>query len=352
MVTASRIENIKITADTTIKQALKVISNGDLQIAIVVDKKGKLLGTLTDGDIRRGFLKGLNINSTIKSIFFSKPIIAKKSDSKENLLKIALSKRIYQIPVVDHSGKVIDIHILDELIKSKSKSNLVVIMAGGKGTRLRPLTNNIPKPMLKIGNKPILQSIVEKFKESGYKNFVICVNYKSKIIKDYFRDGTKLGVKIEYINEKIRMGTAGGLSLFKKKPKEPFFVINGDLLTNLDFEKMLNFHQEHDSKATMCIKEYNVNLPYGEVKIDNENIFSIKEKPKYKFFVNAGIYILDPKCINLIPNKFYDMPSLFKKIIAKKEKTISFPLGEYWLDIGRTNDFDKANSEYNSIFGN
>ena len=173
---------------------------------------------------------------------------------------------------------------------------------------------------------------------------------QNKIIQDYFGDGSKFGVKIEYIREKTRMGTAGALSLFKKKIKEPFFVINGDLLTNLDFEKMLDFHYEHNSKATMCVKEYNIDLPYGEVKLNKENIISIDEKPKLKFFVNAGVYILDPECIKLVPKKFYDMTSLFKKILSNKKKTISFPLGEYWLDIGRHNDYNKANLEYNSIF--
>jgi len=346
------IKKIKILENTKIRQALKVLSIGGLKIAIVLDKKGKLIGTLTDGDIRRGFLKGLNLSSSIKSIFFKKPVVAKKNYTKEKLLKIALSKKIYQIPVVDNNGKVLGVHVLDELIKSKHKSNLVVIMAGGRGLRLRPLTKNIPKPMLKVGNKPILQTIVEKFKKSGYGNFVICVNYKSKIIQDFFGNGSKFGVKIEYIHEKTRMGTAGALSLFKKKTKEPFFVINGDLITNLDFEKMLDFHHEQNSKATMCVREYNIDVPYGEVKLDKEHIISIEEKPKYKFFVNAGVYILDPKCINLVPKKFYDMTSLFKKIIANKNKTTSFPFGEYWLDIGRLNDYNKANLEYNSIFHN
>ena len=343
------IEKIKIAEDSSIKQTLKVISDGTFQIAIVVDKKGKLVGTLTDGDIRSGFLKGLNINSSVKSIVNKNPIIVKKTETKEKLLKIAISNKIHQIPVVDKNNKVIGIHIIDELIETKDKSNKVVIMAGGRGMRLRPLTKNIPKPMLKIGNKPILQTIVERFKESGYENFVICVNYKSKIIKNYFGDGKNFGVKISYIQEKTRMGTAGALSLFQKKPNKPFFVINGDLLTNLDFDKMLDYHIHHNSKATMCVTEYNLDSPYGEVKLDDKNIISIEEKPAHKVFVNAGVYILNPECIDLIPRKFYDMPTFFKKIIKKKIKTISFPLGEYWLDIGRSNDLKKANDEYKLV---
>ncbi len=346
----NKVDKIKITKQATIKDALKAISDGDLKIAIVIDKKGKLLSTLTDGDIRRGLLKGLNIESKINSISLRKPIVAKKNYSREKLLKIALSNKIYQIPVVDENRRPIGIHILEELIESKIKSNKVIIMAGGKGSRLRPLTKNIPKPMLKVGQKPILQIIIEQFKDYGFKNFILCVNYKSKIIKNHFSDGSKYGVNIEYINEKKRMGTAGSLSMFKKKPKEPFFVINGDLLTNLDFSKILDFHYEQKSQATMCTKEFNIKSPYGEVKLSEENIVTLEEKPIHKIYVNAGVYILDPKCLELVPKKYYDMPSLFKKIIKNNKRTISFPLGEYWLDIGRTDDYKKAKLEYYSIF--
>ena len=298
------IEKIKILSDTKIKKALEVISETGLKIAIVVDENNKLIGTLTDGDIRRGFLKGLDINNSIKTIFAKKPVTAKISDSKEKLLKIALKKQVYQIPVVDNNFNVIDVHILDDLLKIKKKQNKIIIMAGGRGMRLRPLTKNIPKSMLKVGGKPILQNIIEKFKNLGYENIILCVNYKSKIIKEYFGDGKRFGVNIDYVNEKERMGTAGALSLLKKKPTEPFFVVNGDLFTNLDFEKMLDFHNFNKSKATMCVSEYNIESPYGEVRLNNENILSIEEKPTYKMFINAGIYILDPICIKLIPKNF------------------------------------------------
>jgi len=224
-------------------------------------------------------------------------------------------------------------------------------MVGGLGTRLRPLTENTPKPMLKVGSKPILQTIVGKFADCGYTNIVMCVNYKSHIIQDYFGDGSEFGVNIEYILEEQRMGTAGALSLLKEKPTEPFFVMNGDLLTNLDFEKMLDFHEVYDAKATMCVREYDIEVPYGVVNVTNENITSIEEKPIHNFFVNAGIYILDPDCIDLIPRDgFYDMPSLFEKMITNNNKTISFPLQEYWLDIGRIADYERANLEYSTVF--
>ena len=343
-------KNIRLNPNSTIKDALKIISDGKIQIALVVDKSNRLLGTLTDGDIRRGLLKGLALENSIKSIFFKKPLFLKKNQTKESILKKAFLKKIHQIPVIDHNQKVIGIHILSELIKPRQKKNKVILMAGGIGERLLPLTKKTPKPMLKVGNKPVLQTIVEKFAESGYTNLVMCVNYRSKIIQKYFGDGTKFGVKIDYIIEKNRMGTAGALSLWKDKPDESFFVMNADLLTNLDFDKILDFHEENKAMATMCVREYSIQSPYGEVNLRNENIISITEKPMHKFFVNAGIYVLNPECLGFIPKKFYDMPLLFKDLILKKKKIISFPVGEYWLDIGRLNDYKKANSEYHSIF--
>ena len=345
-----KVDDIKLTISSTINDALKAIDSGRMQIALVIDEKDKLLATLTDGDIRRGLLKGLDLNSSIENINFKIPTIAKISDTKKDILKLALSKNLHQIPIVDENGKVLGMYEIEELIKPKKKINKVVLMVGGTGTRLRPLTENTPKPMLKVGNKPILQTIVEKFAGCGYVNIVMCVNFKSKVIQDYFGDGSKFGVNIEYIFEEQKMGTAGALSLLKEKLNEPFFVMNGDLLTTLDFEKMLDFHLEHNAKATMCVRQYKFEVPYGVVNLANENIMSIEEKPIHTFFVNAGIYILDPECIDLIPSEFYDMPALFEKMVSKKKKTISFPLKEYWIDIGRLVDYDKANSEYYSIF--
>ena len=345
------IQNIKLTVNATIKEALQIIDGGAMQIALVVDENDKLLGTLTDGDIRRGFLKGLDLNSSIESIIFKTPTIAKISDTKEEILKLALSKKLHQIPVVDDDGKILGIQEIEELVKPKEKTNKVVLMVGGLGTRLRPLTENTPKPMLKVGNKPILQTIVEKFAEYGYTNIVMCVNYKSQIIQEYFGDGSDFGVNIEYILEEQRMGTAGALSLLKEKPTEPFFVMNGDLLTNVNFEHLHDFHIANDSIGTMCVREYDFQVPYGVVNIDESNILSIEEKPTHKFFVSAGIYMLSPNVLEYIPeNEFYDMPTLFEKIISEKQNAISFPLREYWLDIGRMEEYKKANEEYNEVF--
>lgn len=346
-----KIDNIKLNINSTIKEALQIIDNGALQIALVVDENDTLLGTLTDGDIRRGLLKGLDLNSSVESIIFKIPTIAKISDTKEEILKIALSKKLHQIPIVDENRKVLGIQEIEELIKPKNKTNKVILMVGGLGTRLRPLTENTPKPMLKVGNKPILQTIVEKFAEYGYTDIVMCVNYKSHIIQDYFTDGKEFGVNIEYIFEEQRMGTAGALSLLKEKPTEAFFVMNGDLLTNVNFEHLHNYHLSNNSLGTMCVREYDFQVPYGVVNISNSKITSIEEKPTHKFFVSAGIYMLSPEVLEYIPeNKFYDMPTLFEKIISENKNAISFPLREYWLDIGRIEEYKKANEEYDEVF--
>ncbi len=345
------IEKIKLTVDSTIKEALMIIDSGAVKFAIVVDEDDKLIGTLTDGDIRRAILNGKSLDDMIEGTYFTEPTVVNVNNSKEEILNICTSKKIYQIPVVDDKGKVVSIDILDELLKPEVHSNRVILMVGGLGTRLRPLTEDTPKPMLHVGGKPILQTIVEKFASYGFINIVMCVNYKSHIIQDYFGDGSRFGVNIEYILEDKRMGTAGALSLLKEKQNEPFFVMNGDLLTNVNFEHFLEFHQNNNSIASMCVREYDFQVPYGVVNLEDGKILSIEEKPVHKFFVSAGIYMLDPKCIEFIPkDEFYDMPTLFEKLIGIGEKTVSFPLREYWLDIGRIEEYEKANNEYSKVF--
>ncbi|MBU0633189.1 nucleotidyltransferase family protein [bacterium] len=346
-----QINNIKLTLTSTIKEALKIIDSGAMQIAIVVDKEDRLIGTLTDGDIRRGLLNGLDLASSIESIIFRTPTVANITDTKEEILKKALAKKLHQIPIVDDERRVIGIKEIEELVKPSLKSNKVVLMVGGLGTRLRPLTNSTPKPMLHVGNKPILKTIVEKFAEYGYTNIIMCVNYKHHVIQDYFGDGSEFGINIEYILEEQRMGTAGALSLLKEKLAEAFFVMNGDLLTNVNFEHLHDYHIAHDAAATMCVREYDFQVPYGVVNMQNSKILSIEEKPVQKFFVSAGIYMLSPSVLEEIPkNEFFDMPTLFEKLIEKEKKAVSFLLREYWLDIGRMEEYEKANNEYHEVF--
>lgn len=344
-------QNITITKDFSIREALKVIDNGALKIALVIDENGVLMGTLSDGDIRRGLLQNLNLHDTIESIIFTTPTVCKLEDTKETILLLALEKKLYQIPVVDRDGKLIGIHEVDELLKPTPKINKVVLMVGGLGTRLRPLTDNMPKPMLKVGDKPILETIILNFKKYGFIHFILSVSYKSEMIEEYFGDGSKFGVEIEYVHEQNRMGTAGSLSLMREKLVDSFFVMNGDLLTNINFESMLSYHLKNNSVATMGVREYDFQIPYGVVNIVNNEITSIKEKPTHTFYVSGGIYILTPEALKFIPeDDFYDMPTLFETLIKTHHKSIPFAISEYWLDIGRIEEFQKANSEYYEVF--
>jgi len=344
-------KKILLKPTSTIKEALHIINKGAMQIALVVDVDEKLLGTLTDGDIRRGLLDNLSLDDSIESIIFTTPTVCNIEDTKETVLEIAIMKKLYQVPIVDSVGKIVGIEEIDELLKPKTKINKVVLMVGGLGTRLRPLTEHLPKPMLKVGNKPMLETIILNFKKYGFTDIILCVSYKSEIIEKYFKDGSGFGVNIEYVHEDKRMGTAGALSLIKDKLSESFFVMNGDLLTNINFENMMEYHLSNHSIATMGVREYDFQVPYGVVSMEGKNILSIEEKPIHKFFVSGGIYILDNKVLNLIPdNEFYDMPTLFEKVIEKKLKSVSFLIHEYWLDIGRIEEFEKANNEFHRVF--
>lgn len=345
------IQDILVTPDITIKRVLEIINKSSKQIALVVDKEQKLLGTVNDGDIRRGFLRGVSLEDSIETIYFRSPTVANINDTKDSIIRLSTSKKIHQIPLLNDSGVVVGLDILDELVSHKKRLNKVILMVGGLGTRLKPLTDNMPKPMLSVGNKPILQTIVEKFAEYGFTNIVMCVNYKSNIIQKHFGDGSAFGVEIEYVLEEKRMGTAGALSLLNEKPNEPFFVMNGDLLTNVNFEHLYQYHISTNSIATMCVREYDFQVPYGVVNIKDNKITSIKEKPIHKFFVSAGIYMLNPKAIEYIEkDTFFDMPTLFEKLIGIGENTLSFPIREYWLDIGRMEEYERANSEYGDVF--
>jgi dTDP-glucose pyrophosphorylase len=343
--------NILLTANATIKEALITIDLGAMRIALIVDDKKKLIGTLTDGDIRRGLLNNLSLSDSIESVIFRTPTMCKVTDSKEKILEVALAKNIYQIPIVDDDGVLVGIEEVDTLLKSESRPNRVVLMVGGLGTRLRPLTDHTPKPMLKVGDKPILETIILNFKKHGFTNIILSVSYKAEVIESYFGNGSDFGVHIEYIHEDKRMGTAGALSLMREKLNEAFFVMNGDLLTNLNFETMMEYHLNNHSLATMGVRAYDFQVPYGVVKVEGKDIIGIEEKPTHHFFVSGGVYILDSQVLNLIPNnEYYDMPTLFEKIISKNMKSISFPIREYWMDIGRLEEFKKANDEYHEVF--
>lgn len=347
----SKFKKILLPPNATIRHALEIIDNGSMKIALVADDNQKLLGTLTDGDIRRAILSGMGLDDLIETFYYRTPTTCGVNDSKERILQLAVAHKLYQIPIVDSVGRIVGIAEVDELLQPAHRTNKVVLMAGGLGTRLSPLTDTTPKPMLHVGNKPILETIIENFTKYGYTDIVLSVSYKSHIIEEYFGDGANFGVNIEYIHEDKRLGTAGALSLMREKLTEPFFVMNGDLLTNINFEHMHDYHLSHHAVATMAVREYDFQVPYGVVNVHDGKISSIEEKPMHKFFVSAGIYMLSPQILTHIPDdEFFDMPTLFEKLIAEKSTTVSFPIREYWLDIGRMSDYERANNEYSGVF--
>ena len=346
-----RWEEILVLPQTSLREAAQILDANALQIVLVVDEDRRLLGTITDGDIRRGILKGIALTEPVRGVMNPKPSVARVEDSRDSILVEMKRKTLHHMPLVDGGGRVIGLDTLDELINPQIKKNRVVLMAGGLGSRLRPLTNDCPKPMLKVGGKPLLETILENFIEHGFRHFYISVNYMSEVVKTYFGDGSRWGVEINYLQEDQRLGTAGALSLLPEKPVEPLIVMNGDLLTKVNFGQLIGFHAEHNAQATMCVREYDFQVPYGVVKIDNHRITGIDEKPTQRFFVNAGIYVLDPGTLDLIsPNTFFDMPSLIEKLIEQKDESVVFPIREYWLDIGHLADYERANGEFALVF--
>lgn len=336
----------------SIIETMKNIDKTAAQIALVVNENNQLLGTVTDGDIRRGILKGISLEDQVVKVMNPNPIIIQQGTSKQIVKKLFREKKLRQLPILNEKKQVVDVIFANDIFDTTTFDNWVVLMAGGLGTRLRPLTENIPKPMLKVGTKPILQTILENFIEYGFQKYYLSVNYKREIIKEYFGNGDEWGVNIQYLDEDRRLGTAGALSLFSEKPDKPVIVMNGDILTKVNFRQLLHFHEENHSVATMCVREYQHQVPYGVVRIDGSALCSIEEKPIERYFVNAGIYVLNPETLDFIPkNEYFDMPSLFEVLIKQQKKTSVFPIREYWLDIGKMPDFEKANLEFAEVFG-
>jgi dTDP-glucose pyrophosphorylase len=341
--------SITVNEKCSLLDTMKIIDETSMQFATVIDEQDHLLGTVTDGDIRRGILRGEGLEVPITTVMNSHPVTAPLGLSMNQYKQIMKSKNLKQLPVINEKKQVVDVLFIDKLDIATNK-NQVVLMLGGLGTRLRPLTNDTPKPMLKVGNKPIAETIIDGFKQYGYTNFIFSVNYKKEIIRNHFQDGRDFGVEINYIEEQKRMGTAGALSLLDNRPKDPFFVMNGDLLTQVNFDQLMQFHINQGSIATMCVREYEYQIPYGVIETNETSLIAIKEKPIHRSFVNAGIYVLSPEVFDYIPaDTFYDMPTLFETLIKNNQKTSVFPIHEYWLDIGQVEDYNRANQKYKEL---
>lgn len=342
-----------ILQNGTLLDAIRVINATPFLIALVIDSQTRLLGTITDGDIRRAILSGASMETPVTRIMNPSPVTASTQDNRDKILRIIKKTSCNQIPILNEAGCVVNIKESTEYAKTLPVSTPVVLMAGGLGTRLRPLTENCPKPLLPIGNKPILEIILENFIDYNFKNFFISINYKGEMIESHFRNGADWDVNIEYIRENKRMGTAGALSLINQKFNEPVIVMNADLLTRVNFKQLLDFHKTSGEKATVCVREYDFQIPFGVVQVDNYRMTGLKEKPVHRLFVNAGIYVLDPSIIHMIPqDTFYDMPDLLSSMVNQNETPAVFPIHEYWIDIGQMGDFQRASREFCEENGN
>lgn len=340
-------EKLVVRPEASLRDAIACIDAGGLQLALIVDD-GRLKGVVTDGDVRRAILKGHELTDQCIDIANPNPTTAPLASSPSELLGLMRQRVIHHVPLIDSDGLLAGVSTIDELIGAVQRPNWVVLMAGGLGQRLRPLTSNCPKPMLRIGGKPILETILDTFIDQGFRNFFFSVNYMASVVKEHFRDGSKWGVQIEYLHETERLGTAGSLRLLPEKPQDPIFVMNGDLLTRVKFDSMLTFHEEHDSRATMAVREYDFQVPYGVVRMNGSEIEKIDEKPVHRFYVNAGIYTLSPDVLDLIGDEgILDMPVLFQRALEAGRPTCAFPLREYWLDVGRIEEFERAQREWN-----
>lgn len=334
---------------STIQQAIFSLETSSTQIVLVVSEGNKLVGTLTDGDIRRAFLKGLKLDNAIDDVIHTSPLAVPPEMSRDLVLQLMQINKIHQLPIVDQEGSVVGLHVWDFMFAPKAIANMMLIMAGGKGTRLRPHTENCPKPMLEVVGKPMLQHIIEKAKGDGFQNFVISLNYLGHMIEEHFGDGSKYGVRIDYLREDAPLGTAGCLSLLPNIPDLPFIVTNGDVLTDIQYNEFLDYHSRHGASATMAVRQYEMQNQFGVVQTKGVEIEGFEEKPVYRSHVNAGIYVLEPRVLKHLEHQQHcDMPTLFGRIKENLGKTIVYPMHEPWLDVGRPEDLIKANSELSS----
>jgi dTDP-glucose pyrophosphorylase len=332
-----------LLANSSIREAAQSLERSGLQIVLVVDTQGVLVGTVTDGDIRRGLLRGLDLGSSIDRILHREALVVTDEMNRDWVLTLMKSNRIHQIPVVDSERRVVGLHLWDEGSQIIERPNYFVIMAGGRGSRLGELTRDCPKPLLPVRGKPILEHILERAKNDGFRKFLISIHYLGEQVEAYFGSGERLQVQIDYVKEKTPLGTAGALSLLNPRPELPMVVTNGDVLTNVRYGELLEFHQKNRAMATMATRVYEHQNPFGVVDTRGVQIFDLKEKPVYRCHINAGVYALEPAVLEYMkPSAHCDMTTLFERLRRAGGETIAYPIHEPWVDVGRPEDFKRA----------
>jgi dTDP-glucose pyrophosphorylase/CBS domain-containing protein len=330
----------------SLREVIHNLNETNLQIVLIVKNDDILVGTLTDGDVRRGLLRGLGMDSPIDEVVFRDPLVLTPEVSREMALQLMKVNEISAIPIVDEDRHVMGLYLLKEILAPAQRSNQMVVMVGGQGSRLQPHTRNCPKPMLLLNGKPMLEHIVERAKVDGFRRFVLAVKYLGHMIEDYFDDGSKWGVEIDYLREESPLGTAGALGLLDPRPDAPIIVTNGDVLTDIRYGEVLDFHCNHKAMGTMAVRLYEWQHPFGVVHIKGVDIVGFEEKPIAQTHINAGVYVLEPKALDTLNTRDHcDMPMLFERLQEKKERTIVYPIHEPWLDVGRADDLKQAREE-------
>jgi dTDP-glucose pyrophosphorylase len=330
--------------DSKIRDAAELLNKSSLKIVMVTNASGAFTGTISDGDIRRGLLKGQDLSHSIETIVHFDALVVPPGLSRELVMKLMKANKIQQIPIVNEKMEILGLHLWDQVDVPNARPNRMIIMAGGKGTRLHPQTENCPKPMLPIAGKPILEHIIERAKTEGFSHFVLAIYHLGHKIEEYFGNGDAFGVQIEYLREESPLGTAGALSLLDPIPESPFVVTNGDVITDIHYGDLLDFHLQHRAVATMAVRAHEWQNPFGVVKTQGLEIIDYEEKPISRSHINAGVYALDPSVIrNLVKSESCDMPKLFEKLQKKNEKVVAYPIHEGWLDVGQPDELLKAN---------
>ena len=336
--------HIILQGTATIAQAINILNETSVKIVLVANHENKLEGTLSDGDIRRGLLKGLDLYSPILDIVHRNPLVVTPEISRELVKQLMLANKVQQIPVVDKSHNIVGLHLWEKLTTEPTRHNLMVIMAGGMGKRLHPHTENCPKPLLPVSGKPMLQHIIEHSKREGFSNFLISINYLGHMIENYFGDGASMGVNIDYLRELSPLGTAGSLSLMSSLPDAPFVVANGDVITDINYGEILDFHIRHSAAGTMAVRMHEWQHPFGVVETEGLDIVGFDEKPIARSHINAGVYVLDPIAVKFLTiDTNCDMPQLFERLLINSLRTIAYPMHEPWLDVGRPDDYAAIN---------
>lgn len=346
-----KLDSLVIPGSASVREALRRIDAGGTQLALVVDEAFRLIGTVSDGDIRRALLRGHTLDSQVIECANRDPKSVPAGTSDAEILKQLKRSHLHQMPIVDSSGRVVDLKTLDELIEPQERPNTVVLMVGGLGKRLGDLTRSTPKPMLPVGGRPLLETIIANFCDQGLKRFKLAINFMGEVIEDHFGDGSNFNCNIEYLREPKRLGTAGALSLLQETMEHPIIVSNGDLLLRFDVGGLLENHTSTGAEATMAVREFDYQVPYGVVYTRGHEIVGLDEKPVQRFLISGGLYVLAPTALRHIPqDTFYDMPTLFKDVLRSGGHASAYRIDGYWLDIGRFADYEQAQREFAKVF--